>query len=129
VEGWAYVTSRIFERPLFGHGFDAVRTFDATQEIRGYDMSLVSLHPHNAGLHIWVETGVVGVGLAVFALILLAREMLAWVGDSRARAIATAGFVIAATVISSVSYGVWQEWWWASLFLGAALTPVLLREA
>jgi len=129
VEGWAYVTGRIFERPLFGHGFDAVRTFDATQEIRGYDMSLVSLHPHNAGLHIWVETGVIGVGLAVFALILLAREMLDWVGDSRARAIATSGFVISATLISSISYGVWQEWWWASLFLGAALTPVLLREA
>ena len=129
VEGWAYVTERIFERPLLGHGFDAVRTFDAVKDIRGYDMSLVSLHPHNAGLHIWVEAGAIGVGLAVFALILLARQTLEWVGESRARAIASAGFVTAATLICSISYGVWQEWWWASLFLAAALVPVFLREA
>ena len=129
VESWAYVTERVFERPFFGHGFDAVRTMDATMQMRGHEMSLVSLHPHNAGLHVWVETGAVGVGLAVVALILLARRALDWCGADRARAMAVSGLTAAIAVIASVSYGVWQEWWWATVFAACALTPVLLREA
>ena len=129
IESWAYVTERVVERPLTGHGFDAVRTMDATMEMRGFDMSLVSLHPHNAGLHIWVETGAIGVGLAVVALILLARRALDWCGADRMRAMAVAGLTAAITIVASVSYGVWQEWWWATVFAACALTPVLMREA
>ena len=128
IAGWAHVRERVAEAPLLGHGFDAVRTFDTTVEMRGHEMSLVSLHPHNAGLHLWVETGVVGVGLAVLALILLARAGLEWAGVDRWRAGALAGLVGAATIVSGVSYGVWQEWWWATVFLAAAMGPLLLDE-
>ena len=127
LDGWAHVAGRIAERPLFGHGFDSVRTFDATEVIRGYEMSLVSLHPHNAGLHIWAETGAVGAGLAVVALVFLARLALDWSGSDRARAVAVAGTAAAVTVVASVSYGVWQEWLWALVFLVVALIPIYLR--
>ena len=128
VEGWRYVASRIGEAPLMGHGFDAARTMDATATIRGYDMALISLHPHNMGLHLWLETGVIGVGLAVLAVCALCSLALDWVGGDRGRAVAVAGLVACTTTVSAISFGVWQEWWWASVFLAGALLPVLLRE-
>ena len=122
--GWEHVVDRIGEAPLFGHGFDAVRTFDATHVIRGHEMSLVSLHPHNAGLHIWAETGAVGAGLAIVALVFLARLSIDWSGGEPHRASVAAGVAAAVMVVASVSYGVWQEWLWALVFLVAGLVPV-----
>ena len=128
VESWRFIGERIAERPLFGHGFDASRTFDQTLNIRGYDMSLVSLHPHNAGLQIWLELGGVGAFLATLAVLALTLLGMGWAGQNRDRAMAVAGFIAVATVISGVSYGIWQEWWWASLFLCAGLIPVFVSD-
>ena len=126
VEGWAFIAGRLREAPLLGHGFDASRTFDATVALRGFDMPVISLHPHNAGLQIWLETGLVGAALASLAIVALTRLVLAWSGHDPARAMAAAGTLAVAATISAVSYGVWQEWWWASLFLAGGLVPVLV---
>ena len=128
LESWAFVAGEIVDAPLLGHGFDAARTYTETFTTRGFEMPLVSLHPHNAGLQIWLETGLVGAVLATVAIAVMVRAALGYVGKSRARAVAVAGFVTAATCVSGVSYGVWQEWWWASLFLCGAMVPVLLRD-
>ena len=128
VEGWAYVWARILDAPVAGHGFDAARSMTDTFTIRGFEWPYVALHPHNAGLHIWVETGVIGAGLATLAVAMMGRRALAWAGVDRARSSALAGLVVAATVISAVSFGVWQEWWWASVFLAVALLPLMLRD-
>lgn len=119
---WSYVGERIREHPIIGHGFDASRTFDATFDARGFEgLSVVSLHPHNAGLHIWLETGVIGALLATAFLWLLGREAIKFAQGGRARAMAVAGLIAPVVLISSVSYGVWQEWWWATLFISAGV--------
>ena len=128
IVGWRYVGERIREHPIIGHGFDASRTFDATFSTRGFDnLSIVSLHPHNAGLQIWLETGVIGAVLAVTFLWLLGQEALKFAQGGRARSMAAAGLIAPVLLISSVSYGVWQDWWWASLFISAGVLYLVPR--
>jgi len=126
VVNWSYLHEKIWQHPFIGHGFDAVRTFGETHTIRGFEgRALVSLHPHNAGLHLWVEVGFVGVMLACAALFLGARSLTREGLLSKPQMIATAGLVIAAMVISNLSYGVWQDWWWASIVLAGGLVSFI----
>lgn len=119
---WSHVAEKIREAPILGHGFDAARTFSETFSARGFDgLAKVSLHPHNAGLHIWVETGVIGAVLAAVLIWTLGQKAEDYAAGGRPRALAVSGFMAAVILIASVSYGVWQDWWWASLFSVAGL--------
>jgi len=127
---WDFTANKIWEAPFFGHGFDAVRTFDDTMVLgRAENWRIVSLHPHNAGLHIWVETGLVGVILSCGAIWLIGKTLLQRVANSTAFAMGATGFIVAAAIISSVTYGVWQDWWWASIILaGASLNLISYKN-
>ncbi len=128
VATWGYMYDKVLQKPLFGHGFDAVRTFNDTHTIRGFEgRALVSLHPHNAGLHIWAETGFVGVSLACLALFLAARFLTKQGRLAKAQMIAVSGLLASVLVISEFSYGVWQDWWWAAIIFAAAQI-ILLPE-
>jgi len=128
VFNWEVLYQKILEHPFIGHGFDAVRTFNGTHTIRGFeDRALVSLHPHNAGLHLWVEVGFVGVVLACLALYLGARTLTGSERLSKPRLIAASGLCAATAVMASLSYGVWQDWWWAAIIF-ASTSIVLIKE-
>ncbi|MGB0906433.1 MAG: hypothetical protein ACPGVT_02985, partial [Maricaulaceae bacterium] len=43
------------------------------------------------------------------------QEAYFYAHGGRARAMAVSGLMFSIILISSVSYGVWQEWWWASI--------------
>ena len=121
VRMWAYCWPQILEAPLIGSGFDSVRTFDEEYITRnGIQHTIVSLHPHNFGIHLWTETGFIGVMLACSALVTSyqAFNMRVMNADSAAF---ISGVFIAALLISLVTYGVWQFWWWASLFFTIGL--------
>lgn len=118
---WEYTSARIWEAPLWGHGFDAVRTFDATMPLgRAKAWPIVSLHPHNAGLHIWVETGFIGVMLACGAIFMLGRRLILAAIEPQNVAVYSS-LIVAVTLISAVTYGVWQDWWWACIIFAVAL--------
>lgn len=128
VFNWEALYQKILEHPFIGHGFDAVRTFNGTHTIRGFeDRALVSLHPHNAGLHLWVEVGFVGVVLACLALYLGARTLTGSEGLSKPRLIAASGLCAATAVMASLSYGVWQDWWWAAIIFSST-SIVLIKK-
>ena len=58
----------------------------------------------------------------VVALMMIGVAAEQFVGNSKLRGIAVAGFMAAAIVISNVTYGVWQDWWWATLiFISGSL--------
>ena len=117
----AYCWPQILEAPLIGSGFDSVRTFDEEYITRnGIQHTIVSLHPHNFGIHLWTETGFIGVMLACSALVTSyqAFNMRVMNADSAAF---ISGVFIAALLISLVTYGVWQFWWWASFFFTIGL--------
>jgi hypothetical protein len=71
-------------------------------------------------MQVWFETGAVGALLAA-ALTLAGGWALSRVLVDRAQAAAAAATLASAGVIANLSYGIWQEWWDAALFLAAAL--------
>jgi len=84
------------------------------------------LHPHNAGLQIWLELGIPGT-LAFAALLAILLQ--------RARALGLAGVAapflllqfLSAFLFSEVSFGIWQSWWQAVLWINIALAVLLCR--
>ena len=119
---WDYTQNRIWEHPFIGHGFDAVRTFNETIPLgTAKEWPIVSLHPHNAGMHIWVETGLVGVFFACFSLFLIGRHISPLAAHSKYFAVAMSGFILGVTLVSAVTYGVWQHWWWATIIFTSAI--------
>jgi hypothetical protein len=60
-------------------------------------------------------------------LFLIGREAQKYAAGGRARAIAAVGTIVPLMIFASVSYGVWQHWWWASFFLSAAFLSLIPR--
>ena len=139
---WDFVLARIEERPVLGWGMDASRslpggrdTFDdptldrfgltapSERILFGRHSAQLPLHPHNAALHIWLETGMVG---AVLAGALVAAMALA-LGAVPVITAAGLGVLASGMVTGLLSFGVWQPWWVASLMLAAVLLTALRR--
>lgn len=106
---WVDTVGHILERPLTGYGFEAVRYFEGLGAYRG--------HPHSAPLQLWAELGVMGalvVALMLGAIVrhicaISPRQQDAW--GQRLMLASVAGWVL----VSSVSYGIWQGWWMATM--------------
>lgn len=118
---WDYVVDRIGERPIFGHGLDASHAVTDQIVVRGDVMRAVPLHPHSASLHIWFDTGLIGALLAAGALLTGGLAISRACAQNRAAAAAACATLASLGFIANVSYGVWQEWWDATLFLAAAI--------
>lgn len=127
VESWGYLWGKIMEASLFGHGFDSLRSFTDTFDTRGFeDLTIIPMHAHNIGLHIWTETGLVGVLLCLFALHSAGRAVTRATWLTRPRAVAIAGSLGAITVMANLSYGAWQDWWLGAIFIALSL-PALIQ--
>jgi exopolysaccharide production protein ExoQ len=135
---WRFVSDRILERRFTGWGLDASRSipggdtyitqFDLSLPFQTYGrMQALPLHPHNAPLQIWLELGLPGA--ALFALLCggLLLGVARGVGGRLPAAAASAGILVA-FALSSFSYGIWQTWWLAALWLTAAMTAGLLAR-
>jgi len=122
VRMWAYSGELIQQAPVFGHGFDGSRLYDdlTFRAPDGRDIVVLSMHPHNVGLQLWLETGLIGVLLAVGFLLALLKTVLKSCAES-ARAFAAAGLIVTIATSGAVTVGVWQHWWWALIFLTASL--------
>lgn len=134
VEMWAYVAEMIAQKPIIGHGFDAVRTFERTytgMNLNGapWEQNIIALHPHNAGLHIWSETGAIGAALACISLFMLRHTLKNAMDKVPGLVIPMAGFLAAALTLCTFSYGIWQEWFWGALILIGALIPMSIMNA
>jgi O-antigen ligase len=127
---WRFTADRIAERPLLGWGMDASRELpggheDLSKALPGlnfnYSITAISLHPHSAALQWLVELGLPGLclGLAIIALGLwhaAFRGALSSAERAGALAWAAAGLTVA-----MLSFGIWQAWWLATLWLTATL--------
>ena len=125
---WAYCWPVIAENTIIGSGFDAVRTFDEKWIARdGRAITIVSLHPHNAGVHIWTEAGLIGCILAV-SVIASSWKLVAEFCQTKNMSILISGILIAIILISSLTYGAWQFWWWGSVFFSFGLIHLIPME-
>ena len=134
---WHFTAERILERPWLGWGLDAARAMpgrdthivtlrpDLPYDVYK-DMQVLPLHPHNAPLQVWLELGLPGAilfaALSAGLLLWLARRV-----PGRMQAAAAASVLSVALAMSSFSYGIWQTWWLAALWLAAVATAAVLR--
>jgi exopolysaccharide production protein ExoQ len=129
---WRFAVERIAERPVFGWGFDASRripgggdTFtvyggnqDSGLRVLTREFNL-PLHPHNQVLQVWLELGLVGALLAAtFGFLIL------WRLEPVGLAVA-----VSALVFDYLSFGAWQSWWIAAVFIAAAFTAGTRRDS
>lgn len=125
LEIWSFAVERIAEKPVLGHGLDSGRTLSETVMLRGMEIERMPIHAHNAGLHIWMETGVIGALLAAGALLALARSVgRAALNAPLSAALGFAGAVWLASVM--LGYGVWQEWHHGALAFAFGSAFILL---
>jgi O-antigen ligase len=141
---WNFTHSRILERPLLGWGMDASRaipggkerveirlcTTDGSQGALVGQGTVMSLHPHNAVLQVWLELGALG-GIAAALLLLWYGQRLLWRADRPSSRAAIAAVWAASFTSASLSFGIWQSWWVSSLaiaLLVAQLAAAAARE-
>jgi O-antigen ligase len=127
VEIWKNTAALIAQKPWFGWGMDASKTFKEAHDFGPLGVqSLIPWHPHNAALHIWLETGLVGAGLLSALVLALTLSIVRGLSHDRkamAGAVATIG---AFCVFACVSFGVWQAWFLSTAFASAGLIAALL---
>ncbi|MCF6294032.1 MAG: O-antigen ligase family protein [Robiginitomaculum sp.] len=121
VDMWHFAIARIEEKALFGWGLDASRSFTETYRFKTLDLPNISLHPHNLGLQLWLETGLVGVSLFSAATLMLAIRVSSSWNLGRLQGAAIAGSSGAFLVFMFLSFGAWQEWFWACAAWVAAM--------
>lgn len=135
---WEELTRQIFDKPIFGHGFDFSAFIKSPKllcnhyitevlQTRFKDITplitypgggklcdghlLIGIHPHNGFLQIWLELGAAGIILFSIFMILFYRSIL-----HNRLAVAMFSFY---AVIFSISFNIWQNWIISTLWLGA----------
>lgn len=118
VDIWTFASARMTEKPLFGWGLDASRTFK----------DHIPLHPHDGPLQLWFELGAIGavLGALIWAFIFWRFAEAA----PRRRLYAAAGCATAwsTLVVGDFSFGLWQEWWICLVALAFAACALLSRQ-
>lgn len=117
LEIWAYVCERVAEQPWIGHGLDAARAH----------LPEIPVHPHSASLQIWLETGAVGALVAAAALVAGGIALVRAVGRNRAAAAGAAGTLTVIGIVANLSFNLWAEWWFATMFIAAGLVGALFE--
>jgi O-antigen ligase len=135
---WNFTADRILEKPIIGWGFDAARNmpnfgvapFDPRRGKKkknavpgdGKRKKVMAHHPHNAGLQILLELGLVGAVLSAFLLWALLRPLERLPRGPRLWATAS---VMTTLGIAATAYGIWQNQWLALIAATAAVIALL----
>ncbi len=127
LEIWRFAGERIGEHPVFGWGLNSARLFKEERQLGEAVFAAIPLHPHSVSLHLWLETGAIGAGLAALALALGGWRAGQALAQDRFAAAGAAGAAAAILVTWNVSYGAWQEWWIAAAFAAATLAAARAR--
>src|SRR5262249_38949885 len=106
-------------------GLDASRAVTDRLQVRDVNIRAIPLHPHSASLQIWFETGAVGAALAAGTLIAAGFALSRLLANNRPTAAASCATLASLGLIANVSFGLWQEWWIATMFIAAALTAAI----
>ncbi|MBI1339930.1 acyltransferase family protein [bacterium] len=124
---WRRVCDLIAEQPWFGSGLGVLRTIKETFPAGPLEgQLLVPNHPHNMFLQIWAETGAVGACLVAAGLILLGLRLPTPASLGRV-GFAAAALIASLAVIASVSFDLWNDWWWALCGLLVGLLSIWSR--
>lgn len=108
---WAEFTKLIWLKPFWGHGMEASYVArDTYKDIVIHDNLLGWAHPHNFAVQVWYELGAIGVALFAALIIMFFRSLKQLPNSAAAPVLATTSAV---WIVSLVSHGAWQAWWWS----------------
>ena len=133
---WEFAANRVIDKPISGWGLDAARaipggreTFDLQVNIDGDTTpgEFLPLHPHNGFLQIWLELGLPGILLIGFVTLAALRAIHKHVRRRFEKA-CVAATCVAGILLFELSFGAWQGWWQATLWVAAALTIAVVTR-
>ncbi|HEY0833131.1 MAG TPA: O-antigen ligase family protein, partial [Azospirillum sp.] len=127
VEIWSLAANRALESPAVGQGIDSSRALKIAGEFRRFaveDATLLPLHPHNAYLQVWLETGAVGAALALALALLTLAGTRRLPADEQPYALA---LFAAGLALVSTTYGIWQAWWMSGLLVSGLMLRLAAR--
>lgn len=125
---WGYCWPEILKHPFIGNGFDVARTYSDVWKMKsGVSLKIVSLHPHNAGVHIWLDAGLIGALLATAFVFSLLRPIDKYT-FSPDRSALISGVIMAVFLISFLSYGAWKFWWCGGICLAIGLVHLMPKN-
>ena len=128
LEIWHFAAVNTLDRPIIGHGINASRFIPNNGAVSAFqppDKPVITLHPHDAFLQIWLELGLVGVVLVAALLLSALRETRRWTEGAN-RFVLAGG--VAALVIAGLAFGIWQTWWMATLAFDAVAFAALAGQ-
>ncbi|WP_096701996.1 O-antigen ligase family protein [Magnetospirillum sp. 15-1] len=134
---WSFTGRNIAKKPMVGWGFDGSRSIPgADDEIRvvlhmeSQDLPVTEpqlpLHPHNNMLQWWLELGLIGVAI-ITVVLLVALRRAATIPSRMGRSLLLA-FAGTAFMVAQTSFGAWQVWWLAGLWMLAGLSAAFVRD-
>ena len=124
---WTFTSEVVAENPILGVGLRGSRYLGEGQLIAGMGASVMSLHPHNAALQVWLELGFVGV-LLVIAICLGIARLLWRMCHARlfiAMSCASLGTFV---MIGLLSFGLWQTWWQGTIWVTAFIISLVRQR-
>ncbi len=107
LENWDFISRKIMENPWTGFGMDATRSIQDFETQQLFFKGTTIMHPHNFGLQMWIEFGVIGVALILGFLGFLMKRLLALPqAERRLPFMLFCGGV----VFLMISWSVWSAW-------------------
>ncbi len=119
---WDFAAQHIVEKPFLGWGLDSARALPGGKRSVLGNAPVMSLHPHNGALQIWLELGALGAALAALLILVIGSGIRRM---SRSGQATSAAALFGALTIAGLSFGIWQNWWMAALGLIAVLNTAL----
>jgi O-antigen ligase len=117
---WRDTSHRIYDNLVLGHGFASARQISPVVGETDGPQRPVPAGPHNLFLQIWYELGLVGAILfSALFVVVLGDAGRARIGRIE-RGLAASLFVVFLT-IGTASFGLWEAWWLAAVWLGVGL--------
>ena len=138
-----FASNNILKKPLLGWGMDAARSIpgggkklDTFKCLKsggiGFDLYLdgsnLPLHPHNAGVQIWLELGLIGAILLIISVFSFIKRMRIELVNADGQA-ALASTFVCCCLIYNISFGLWQSWlMFAMILVGSILLMLSSRR-
>ncbi|WP_120496316.1 O-antigen ligase [Kiloniella sp. EL199] len=130
---WDFVSSQILENPVIGWGFDSARDYpnrgvenyvhtEPNGNIRALEGRIISLHPHNFALQVWLELGFIG-AILVSVIIWIVFGYLK--SRQLSERIEIQAMLVSTFIIALLGYGIWQNRWFVMFFIFAAMIPLI----
>ena len=125
LEIWSYISEKIFESPLWGHGIEFTKTYKEFNSAGVFGSSSSVLHPHSFILQIWIEFGALGVAVFTGLCAVIMRGIYQ-AQNPKFQKVALTVFIMM-LFAASASYGLWQGWWLGLMVTTAGLIAINTR--